>query len=49
MLQPQIPGGIFTDFTPSGQSFDNYGVEYDLPLTGELLHAVGAYSDFISR
>lgn len=47
--QPQMPGGVFTDFTPGGQSFDNYGVEYDLPLTGELLHAVGAYADIISK
>ena len=47
--QPQIPGGVFTDFTPTGQSFDNYGVEYDLPLAGGLLQALGAYSDFISK
>ena len=41
--QPQIPGGVFTDFNTKRNSFDNYGVEYDLPLAGEYLYAVNEY------
>lgn len=44
----QAQRALFGEFFP-GQSFDNYGVEYDLPLAGGLLQALGAYSDFISK
>ena len=41
--QPQLPGGVFTDFQPHKNSFDNYGVEYDMPIAGEYLYAVNCF------
>ena len=47
--QPQIPGGVFTDFRPVEPDYSGFGLEYDMPIVGGYLYALSYYGRAVAE
>ncbi len=48
-MQPQMPGGVFTELGPDHYDKGAWGTEYDLPITGAVLYALKCYETILNR